>query len=204
MKRSTCKICHFSVKTCVCSHISEPICNKTHVVVLQHPSELTTAKNTVRLLSLQLKNIQVFVGEAPSDFKQAQEIARQSKCALLYPGEDALAVEDIKPDQTQIDYLFVLDGTWKKAHKLAMLNPWLKELPQVSFNSPPANQYKIRKAEQQYSLSTLEACAYFLSAYDALDTTPLYTLLEGMIFEQTKFMPEHVKARYLDNDDSTE
>jgi len=170
-------------------------------VVLQHPSELSTPKNTVRLLNLQLENIDIFVGETPEDFEDAQKIASTMHCALLYPGEHALGIEEIPRNQPRIDYLFVLDGTWKKAHKLAMLNPWLNKLPQVSFNNAPTNQYKIRKAEQQYSLSTLEACAYFLSIYDTLDPTPLYDLLKGMIYEQTKFMPDHVKERYLDNDD---
>ncbi|WP_063383094.1 tRNA-uridine aminocarboxypropyltransferase [Pseudoalteromonas luteoviolacea] len=202
MKRSTCKNCHFSVKTCVCDHISNVLANKTHLVVLQHPSEVTTAKNTVRLLSLQLKNIHVFVGETPSDFVDAQAIAKHNHCALLYPGENAVSLENTTSEETRIDYLFVLDGTWKKTHKLAMLNPWLNELPQISFNSAPKNQYKIRKAEQKYSLSTLEACAYFLTVYDGIDPKPLYKLLQGMITEQTKFMPPHVRERYLDNDDS--
>ncbi|OCQ22870.1 DTW domain-containing protein [Pseudoalteromonas luteoviolacea] len=200
MKRSTCKICHFSVKTCVCAHISEVIDNKTHIVVLQHPTEVSTAKNTVRLLNLQLENIHVFVGEKPEHFQEAQSIAKRNHCALLYPGERSQDVEKINSEQTLIDYLFVLDGTWKKAHKLAMLNPWLDELPQISFSKIPENQYTIRKAEQKYSLSTLEACAYFLKVYESMDPQPLYKLLQGMISEQTKFMPPHVRERYFDND----
>ncbi|MBQ4835910.1 tRNA-uridine aminocarboxypropyltransferase [Pseudoalteromonas luteoviolacea] len=197
MKRSTCNICHFSIKTCVCDYVCPKLQNKTKIIVLQHPSEVSVAKNTVRLLKLQLADIEVFQGESPEDFLAAQEIARISNCALLYPDQNADTVETINRHQQTIEYLFVLDGTWKKTHKIAMLNPWLTRLKKISFSSIPENKYTIRKAEQLHSLSTLEACAYFLSHYESLPVGSLYDLLAGMIHEQTKFMPEDVKQRYL-------
>ncbi|MBQ4877173.1 DTW domain-containing protein [Pseudoalteromonas luteoviolacea] len=200
MKRSTCNICHFSIKTCVCHYISPVITNKTTIIILQHPSEVCVAKNTVRLLNLQLDNIQIYEGESPSDFFIPQKIATSSHCALLFPGENALQVENIDKNVNPIDTLFVLDGTWKKVNKITMLNPWLNDLPKVSFSQLPENKYSIRKAEQSYSLSTLEACAHFLSCYESLNVKPLHDLLAGMIHEQTKFMPADVKQRYLNEE----
>lgn len=201
MKRSTCDICHFSTKTCVCSYVTSPkLSNQTRIIVLQHPSEVTVAKNTVRLLKLQLSAIEVYVGESPSDFKVPQEIARTYNCGLLYPAPNAINVESISSQSKPVDVLFVLDGTWKKANKIALLNPWLNNLNKITFSQQPENNYSIRKAEQSYSLSTLEACAYFLACYENLQIEPLHHLLAGMIHEQTKFMPDDVKKRYLSED----
>ncbi|KKE83438.1 hypothetical protein N481_05885 [Pseudoalteromonas luteoviolacea S4047-1] len=181
--------------------VSPKLNNKTRIIVLQHPSEVSVTKNTVRLLTLQLTSVEVYVGEKPSDFTVAQQIAKTHHCGLLYPDQNAIAVESMVSNSQTIDTLFVLDGTWKKANKIAMLNPWLNHLKKITFSALPENKYAIRKAEQSYSLSTLEACAYFLECYEKLSAEPLHHLLTGMIHEQTKFMPEDVKKRYFHEDD---
>ncbi|NOU48949.1 DTW domain-containing protein [Pseudoalteromonas sp. JBTF-M23] len=196
MKRSCCPKCHYPNTTCVCQYISPLIANNTKIVVLQHPSEVSIAKNTVRLLTLQLSNIDVFTGESPADFENAKQLIENRQCALLYPSEHAISVQQLSNQPKQIDTLVAIDGTWKKAHKILALNPWLMKLPAVTFAKLPPNQYRIRKAEQENSLSSLEAVALFLNEYERIDQQPLLALLDGMIAEQIKFMPSHVKARY--------
>ncbi|MBD1583529.1 tRNA-uridine aminocarboxypropyltransferase [Pseudoalteromonas sp. S16_S37] len=196
MKRSCCPKCHYPNTTCVCKYVSSPIANNTKVIVLQHPSEVTVAKNTVRLLTLQLSNIDVFIGEDAADFESARQLIENSDSALLYPNEQAVSVQQLSCQSKKIDTLVVIDGTWKKAHKILATNPWLMKLPSVTFAKLPHNQYRIRKAEQENSLSSLEAVALFLNEYEHKDQQPLLNLLNGMIAEQTKFMPEHVKTRY--------
>ncbi|BBN81367.1 DTW domain-containing protein [Pseudoalteromonas sp. A25] len=166
------------------------------MVVLQHPSEASIAKNTVRLLALQLTNIEIFNGESSRDFEKAKQLITSRQSALLYPNEKAISIEQLTQQQQPIDTLIIIDGTWKKAHKILALNPWLTELPSVTFAELPSNQYRIRKAEQQNSLSSLEAATQFLHEYENIDPQPLFTLLNGMITEQTKYMPQHIKARY--------
>ncbi|KAF7769942.1 hypothetical protein PCIT_a2867 [Pseudoalteromonas citrea] len=163
---------------------------------MQHPDETELAKNTVRLLTLQLSNIEVYVGESQRDFMQLLSQLNLATCALLYPSEHSVAAETLPNSQCNIETLLVIDGTWKKTNKILALNPWLKTLLAVSFNDIPKNKYTIRKAEQVYSLSTLEAVGLFLTHHDSIDSQPLLSLLDGMIEEQTKFMPAHVKARY--------
>ncbi|MCF2908211.1 DTW domain-containing protein [Pseudoalteromonas sp. DL2-H2.2] len=199
MKRPLCNHCQFPEQTCVCKFLGKPLKNHCKILVLQHPSEVKVAKNTVRLLSLQLSNLEVVVGESETDFAQVREQLQSVQCALLYPSENAMA---LSPSQEQanrpiIETLVVLDGTWKKVHKMLMLNPWLMTLPHVSFAQLPENQYHIRKAEQAFSLSTLEATAHFLHLYEQVSPAPLYQALAGMIEQQTRQMPEHVKQRYL-------
>ncbi|WP_105168064.1 tRNA-uridine aminocarboxypropyltransferase [Pseudoalteromonas sp. T1lg23B] len=195
MKRNFCPKCLYPITTCVCKYVSSPVHTQTQIIILQHPDEANLAKNTARLLQLQLNNIQLYVGQDPQDFQQLKTLMSNKHCALLYPSENAVTVEKMQL-QPDLDILFVIDGTWKKAHKILALNPWLLALQTVTFDTIPKNQYVIRKAEQAHSLSTLESVSLFLAQYEGIDQQPLLTLLNGMITEQTKLMPDHVKARY--------
>ncbi|RJE78072.1 DTW domain-containing protein [Pseudoalteromonas sp. MSK9-3] len=196
MKRLQCSNCTYPLTTCVCKYLQEPIKNRTRIIILQHPDETELAKNTVRLLTLQLSNIEVFVGESQQDFMQLQSQLNLATCALLYPSEHAVTTDALSDSEHIIETLLVIDGTWKKTNKILALNTWLKTLLAVSFKDIPQNKYTIRKAEQIYSLSTLEAVGLFLTHQEQVDSQPLLLLLDGMIEEQTKFMPAHVKARY--------
>ncbi|WP_040644452.1 tRNA-uridine aminocarboxypropyltransferase [Pseudoalteromonas rubra] len=202
MKRALCDHCHFPLQTCVCPFLGSTIHNRCKIVVLQHPSEAKVAKNTVRLLSLQLSNIEVIQGESEADFSDIRTQLQSQACALLYPSDNALTLDvtSYQQDLPHIETLVVLDGTWKKVHKILMLNPWLMSLPHVSFANLPENQYSIRKAEQAFSLSTLEATAHFLHLYEQIPPAPFYQALAGMIAQQTRHMPDHVKLRYLSDE----
>lgn len=196
MKRLQCHTCTYPLSTCVCKYLQQPIKNKTEVIILQHPDEMELAKNTVRLLKLQLTNIHIEVGETQDDFIKIKNSIDLNSTALLYPGEHATTIEKPSIKTQNVKTLIVIDGTWKKTNKIFVLNPWLHALKQVSFKHIPKNLYAIRKAEQTYSLSTLEAVGLFLTHHENIDPSPLHTLLLGMINEQTKYMPDHVKARY--------
>lgn len=198
MKRSNCTKCHYPVTTCVCEYVSKKVNNRTRIIILQHPDEVNLAKNTVRLLQLQLSDIQVVVGESESDFESVLMGLPKESTALLYPGKDTIDVHNCSSLEPQLSHLLVIDGTWKKTNKIFALNPYLHALQKISFSTIPENQYHIRKAEQSYSLSTLEAVGHFIHIVDGCDNQPLLHLLNGMIEQQTKFMPENVKARYFE------
>ncbi|TLX46107.1 DTW domain-containing protein [Pseudoalteromonas phenolica] len=199
MKRSNCTKCHYPVTTCVCEYVTKKVKNRTKIVILQHPDEVNLAKNTVRLLQLQLSDIQVVIGETERDFSSVLNDLPKESTALLYPGKESIDVHDCSALAPKLTHLMVIDGTWKKTNKIFALNPWLQSLQKISFSSIPENQYRIRKAEQAYSLSTLEAVGHFIHVVDGCDNQPLLHLLNGMIEQQTKFMPEHVKARYFED-----
>ena len=195
MARKCCPLCHYPEASCVCEYLLSPINNHTHVWIARHPHEQTQAKSTVPLMLLALENITVVHGEQPEDFSSIQALPK-AHTRLLYPSENAQAVEQVGSN-ADIRHLVVLDGTWSKVHKLMQLNPWLADFECVSFESTPSNQYHLRKANRENSLSTLEATAHCLQHLEALDTSPLHTLLAGFIEKQTAHMPESVKQRYL-------
>ncbi|MEJ6475469.1 tRNA-uridine aminocarboxypropyltransferase [Pseudoalteromonas piscicida] len=196
MKRNTCSACQFPLNTCVCSYIGPMIENAIDIIVMQHPSEVKVAKNTAKLLSLQLSNVTIYIGENESDFNALRTRCADQRVALLYPNDQAHTLISNSNGTVKLDAIIVLDGTWKKATKLYQLNQWLHALPSFKFDTFHASEYTIRKSKHKYSLSTLEAAAQFLDIADSCDTSALYQLQAGMVKEQMKLMPADVKARY--------
>ena len=179
MPRPTCDLCHYPLKTCVCEAVSNVVC-QTKIYVMQHPSEVKAAKNTVRLVQLCLENLTLIIGEEPDDFKPIQNLPIENTF-LLYPEDDAIEVENLKQSVRLPINLIILDGTWKKAYKLKMMNPWLSQFKTLSFASLPKNQYIIRKAKRPDSLSSLEAIAHSLEVIENANTDPLYNVLNKMM-----------------------
>lgn len=197
MARLLCNTCDYAISTCICNAI-EHTNNATRIIILQHPSEEKTVKNTAKLVALSLSNCEIIKGENNQDFAFLQTLPADTT-VVLYPNDHAISLDDkcALRDLKPITHLIVIDGTWKKAFKILQLTPLLQQFKTVSFNHIPANQYSIRKASRTDSLSTLEAVAYSLNIIEGYNTTALHNLLHELIKKQTQQMPEHVKARYL-------
>lgn len=196
MSRHYCAICRYPLNACLCASV-QPISPMTQLVVLQHPSEVEHKKNSVRVLSLVVAETQVYVGESEADFNGLREhlTACNKPIYLVYPSEQSVSVEQqpINPDCV----LLLLDGTWRKAFKMLQLNPWLTQYTAVHLAEGYESRYRIRKSSRSDSLSTLEACAYMLSAIDPrLDVQPLMTAFDAMVELRIKAMPSTVQARY--------
>lgn len=180
MKRAVCGKCARPEKTCIC-HLMCNIRNEVVVVVLQHKSEQKQSKGTVPLIKGSLSKCALFVGE---DFTSNKELAallaeHQNTTALLYPGEKASAINS--KVHRDISCIIVLDGTWKKAFRLYITNPFLQEFPQVTLSGTYTGLYQIRKTDKENALSTLEATSYALGE------------LEG---DQEKYQP--LISRFVD------
>jgi DTW domain-containing protein YfiP len=130
-KRRLCSQCHLAINNCICQH-AIAVNNPVELLVLQHPQEANEVKNTIRLLSLCAKNIQIKIGEAFSDTELYQLIYADQKIPLLlYPptpeGESlGIQIAPELPDLSNLPIeqirLVILDATWKKSRKMLYLN----------------------------------------------------------------------------------
>lgn len=206
MSRQCCEVCERPLNACICAFIS-PVKNETQILVLQHPSEVTQTKGTVALLAHSLERIKVFVGE---DFTQHKELQKELGCyegnvSLLYPSDKAINVADVAlslPEGSSSNEechrikkhcLIVLDGTWKKAYRLFMLNDFLQALPHVTLPEGLHGEYVIRKTAKANALSTLEACCYALQIIEKNTQryTPLFENFRKFNEFQLTFRPSH-------------
>ncbi|WP_228729921.1 tRNA-uridine aminocarboxypropyltransferase [Shewanella avicenniae] len=196
-KRTYCHHCGYPQSACVCAAV-KPIAVPQQLVVLQHPSEVSHTKNSVRLLQLAIPQTQVIVGETAADFAALRQQLLATQCALVYPPDDAQAEVTVTQTFAQaIDTLLLLDGTWRKVHRMLCLNPWLLQLPRLSLSCDNGSQYRIRKAKRSDSLSTLEAAVFALQQLQpSLDILPCLALLDELVAQRLARMPAEVRKRY--------
>ncbi|AAZ28330.1 tRNA-uridine aminocarboxypropyltransferase [Colwellia psychrerythraea] len=212
MSRTLCLGCQRPQKACICTFIAD-IPNDIHVVVLQHPSEVSQTKGTVALLAKSLQSCQVIVGENFDEEACFLKLMEQYQLVLLYPGEKAQTlnqnfvaqlthldksnenIEDATQFKTKLDAkplgLIILDGTWKKAYRMFMLSTKLQQLPQVCLPDYLANagQYLIRKVAKKNALSSLEASCYALALLEQ-STEQVYDSA-AQDYDAEPITPEH-------------
>ncbi|WP_116475570.1 tRNA-uridine aminocarboxypropyltransferase [Zobellella maritima] len=179
MPRPYCHGCQLPLNACLCHHLVRQPC-PLPVLILQHPLEAKHAKSTVPLLRLAMPELQVLVAETLDPLPEPAT----GRWWLLYPDTQALDVDRTEPALPRVDIggLVVLDGTWRKTRRLLHLNPWLRELPALSFSQAPTGAYAIRKGPGGQALSTLESLAHVLHRLSPeFAPEPLYRLLAARV-----------------------
>lgn len=189
MSRAYCRFCQLPQVACLCAYVHPQPCPMP-LLIYQHPLEAKHAKSTVPLLQLSLPDIKVIIGEVLTP----PPALTKGDWWLLYPDTKAWDLDQAifpealgAPTKTlqqkkQIGGLIVLDGTWRKTRLLLHLNPWLRELPTLTFSQAPASQYAIRKGPGGQALSTLESVCHVLSTlHSQFSAAPLYALLRARV-----------------------
>lgn len=178
--RLRCVRCQRPLSHCLCSLIPS-LSSRVQVQILQHPDEARHALNTARLAVLGLETANLCLGE------QFPHLPIDSGTYLLFPGPEARSLKELTlAEQTAVERLIVLDGTWRKARKLLYLNPALQALPQLKLPEGCRSRYRVRKAPMPDALSTVEAIVIALSLiehserFEAL-LVPFEALIEGQI-----------------------
>lgn len=124
------------------------------VFICQHASEKRQRFKTAHLAELQLEKCHCIKEDELTEL-----LASPKKLALLFPTDSSQEWE--QKYSTNFDALLLLDGTWSKAKRLIFENPALRELQ--SFHLPksalPSKLKPLRRAPEDYQLSTLEAVA---------------------------------------------
>jgi len=178
LPRRRCYECFKPESHCLCHDIT-PIDNSMGITIIQHPRERRHALGTVRLAKAGLRNIDVKVHGT----RAPVNMAVPKKCALLYPSNKAVMLEDITP-QEHPEHLLVLDGTWHHAKKLYQVNPWMHDLPHVCLKNSPPSRYRIRKEPSLQHLSTLEAIVYALGILTPQDHIERLLLIFDRMIDQ--------------------
>ena len=189
-KRAFCNQCNKSLSACICQWI-KAIDNYYFLTILQDPSEQNKAIGTARILDLSLSRAEVIVGEHfdSNDFDL-------NNTFLVFPDERSESVEGLHKKQkiNKNTQFILLDGSWKKAYKLLMTNPFLQALPKLAINAAGKSTYRIRKSPREDGLSTVEAGYYLLSELEKNKDKfkPLLEVFNHMIEFQISNIPKEV------------
>lgn len=115
--------------------------------------------------------------------------------ALLYPSEEAVSVNGLEAINFEVKNLIVLDGTWSKAKRIYVENPWLKLLPHLKLELDKVSMYNgVRLQPKAGCLSTIESIVYALKAVgdnpEGLDN--LLDVFESMVGDQKRCKEERL------------
>ncbi|WP_051678495.1 tRNA-uridine aminocarboxypropyltransferase [Thiomicrospira pelophila] len=194
-KRAVCKQCMRAQRACICSLV-RLVSHQIGLGILQHPSEVKQAKGTAKLASLCLENCRIWVSEQVDDLPELQVWLSQKPTYLLYPQQApglVVSTEELakqfKPESFQV---LLLDGTWRKTHKILQLNPMLQALPRLVLSDLSPTDYKIRKSNRVDSLSTLEAIYYLLTQLEkGRNFDDLKHSFDAFVSQRAQFMSYH-------------
>lgn len=173
--RVRCHVCFKPLATCLCDLI-EPVANRTHVTILQHPRERFHAIGTARIAALGLERSRLVVPRDCFTRSLEQRFPCPPDAGVLFPSPQARALETLAPDERP-SALVVLDGTWSQARHLHRANAWLHDLPHLSLRPLRPTRYRIRKAPRPEYVSTLEAIVRALEVIEP-ETQGLDRLLD--------------------------
>ncbi|WP_413692496.1 tRNA-uridine aminocarboxypropyltransferase [Psychromonas sp. KJ10-2] len=196
-KRAFCTECNKALTACICDAICA-LDNQHFLHILQDPSEQNKAIGTARILDLSLSKVKLTVADTfdPTLFDL-------NNTFLVFPSEEAATIGTLR-ETAQINsetQFILLDGSWKKAYKLLMSNPFLQSLPTLMINVQEKSRYRIRKSPREDGLSTVEAGYYLLSELenDNNKFLPLLEVFKQMIDFQIASMPAEVYQQHYLN-----
>lgn len=137
----------------------------TRVNLIIHAKEIKRTTNTGMLAHHALVNSTLNIrGEGRERLDLSPLLTPDYESYVLYPSEDAIDVETLKPDKPI--QLFVSDGNWRQAAKLNTRHPELAHLPRVKIRPRGRAEHNLRKEHFPEGLSTLESIAIALAAIE--------------------------------------
>ncbi|WP_343730654.1 tRNA-uridine aminocarboxypropyltransferase [Duganella sp.] len=192
-RRAICAACLRPQQTCICRWVTA-LPNQVEVLILQHPMEVSNAKNSARLLHMSLSNSRLEVGETFEPEHLQSLLSPDRRNVLLYPETEQKSERFDAAWLNEPLRLVVLDGTWRKSRKMLYLNPLLQTLPRLPLRDTPPSHYLIRKAHLPDQLSTLEATVYALAQLenDINKFNPLIDAFDGFVAQQASYVRRSV------------
>lgn len=146
-------------------------------VLLMHPKEAKKNRTgTGRIATACLENAEILMGLDFSQNKRLQELLHDDRYypMMMFPGPNAWNAkkEGFKENLNgKIPMPIILDSTWWCAKKLIKLNPWLLDLPQLSFYGDYRSIYTFKKEPEPEYISTLESCYYLIKEFQENNIT---------------------------------
>lgn len=199
-----CYKCFKPLSKCLCSYTKE-IDSGIKFVLLMHPKEARKQRTgTGHITKMSLKDSEIIVDLDFSKNARLQELLQDSNYfpVMMYPGENAWTAkkEGFKEAVGNRKLLvLVLDATWFCSKKMIQHNPFLLDLPRVSFYGDYRSIFTFKHEPEPEYISTLESCYYFIKELQSVgmakkdaDPEPMMNAFKKMIVDQLTSENERV------------
>lgn len=182
-------------------------------ILLMHPKEAKRQRTgTGRLAHLCLPESEILVGldfqkEDTADARRLSELLSDKEKyfpLLMYPGPDAWNVSQegfagAAAGRTLMP--IIIDATWFCSRKIIEHNPFLLELPKLSFSGNYSSIFTFKHEPRPEYISTIESCYYLIKELQAakmvsadVNPEPLMNIFKKMIGDQLRAENERVQG----------
>ncbi|KPP65184.1 DTW domain-containing protein 2-like, partial [Scleropages formosus] len=154
-------------KVCLCPFLpARPLEVNTRLYIVQHPAEESRALRTVPLLAASLPpgKCTVLVGRRFSEERNPElgAVCRNPATLILYPGPDAVNLEDVETDPLGTTRtVVIIDGTWSQAKDMFHRNA-LFRMPKQCAAAALAIMEKNQAIKEQLLRPLRALCAFQL------------------------------------------
>lgn len=200
-----CYKCFKPVSNCLCKYTKE-LDTGIKFIFLMHTKEAKRQRTgTGNIAHISLKNSEIIVGLDFNHNKRLQELLTSEKYfpVLMYPDENAWTAKKDgfkKAIGNKILLVIILDATWFCAKKMIEHNPFLLNLPKISFYGNYRSIFTFKHEPKPEYISTVESCYYFIKEMQDenllidknIDPSPMMTAFKQMIVFQLKAENERI------------
>lgn len=201
-----CYRCFKPESACLCKYTKE-LDTGIKFVFLMHPKEFKRQRTgTGNLSHITLKNSEIIVGLNFAENERLQILLKDPQYfpVMMYPGENAWTAQREGFKETLAGrtlLVLILDATWFCSRKMIEHNPFLLELPRVSFTGDYRSIFTFKREPRPEYISTIECCYYFIKEMQAadmvdksLDPEPLMNVFKEMIKLQLTAENERIQG----------
>ena len=199
-----CYRCFKPESACLCKYTKE-VDTGVKFGLLMHTKEAKRQRTgTGNIAHISLKDSEIIVGLEFTHNKRLQELLNDPKYfpVMMYPGQEAWTAkrEGFKQAVGNRTLLvLILDATWFCAKKIIDHNPFLLELPRVSFYGDYRSIFTFKHEPKPEYISTIESCYYFIKELQennmvdsAIDPEPMMNAFKQMIKFQLQAENERI------------
>lgn len=188
-----CYKCFKPMSACLCKYTKE-LDTGIKFVFLMHPKEFKRQRTgTGNLSHITLKDSEIIVGLDYAKNERLQALLQDPQYfpVMMYPGEEAWTARkegfaEALAGRTLL--VLILDATWFCSRKMIQHNPFLLDLPRVSFYGDYRSIFTFKREPRPEYISTIECCYYLIKEMQennmvdkSLDPEPLMNVFKEMI-----------------------
>ncbi|MBI1860692.1 MAG: DTW domain-containing protein [Deltaproteobacteria bacterium] len=197
--RPRCSRCLLLSTLCLCSQLPS-LRSRVRLSLMVQWSEYWRLSNSGRLAGLCLPKTQLLMRGKPGGTPLEDHTPNSDEnCLLLFPGP---GVEVLSPGllDDRPTRLYVPDGTWREASKIARKTNFLRGMRRAQLPLGMSSRYRLRKAPRAGGVSTIEAIAEALAilgeAENADRLIEVLTLLVNCLGKRRPSMRLHAEGAH--------
>lgn len=188
-----CYKCFKPASVCLCKY-TEELDTGIKFVFLMHPKEAKRQRTgTGNLSHISLKDSEIIVGLDFAENKRLQELLKDPQYfpVMMYPGEEAWNAKkegfaEVLNGRKLL--VLILDATWFCSKKMIDHNPFLLEMPRLSFYGEYRSIFTFKHEPKPECVSTIESCYYLIKELQSVNLVseninpePLMNVFKEMI-----------------------